>query len=1264
MAKHCGMMTKIKNYNGEVSMKMKAIQSQVSSGWLAKVSRVLIFTMLFSAIIGQGWYSPKPAEAAMAGQMKLYFHKEPSDRNETYNSLSFTPPEPAADTTSTLVSTTNVNATPPTAMCESTDSTGETFNRINANSTPTGNRCMGTFISPPVGQAISIATTDTGAIEANIWIVDSVTAIVAPLNIYLYKWDGATLTRFKTLTSTTDPGTTVTSVAFAAVAPDVTVSFAATDRIVAIVSRNITTAATGNLGILFDSTARDASSITLKYTAITPSKPTLSGGLDDDFTISGSAACSTSGVAYNTKWTCLQGTTANTAGAFNSASNSSEWLWLNNQITNTAVVRSHFGTTPSNTYIYQTLPASYKDGVVETVVNSTLAYTIGAGNPTTPFSHAGLVLWTSNTDYLEVQVYSTGAKGAVNTTYVALNNSGTLSSATSLNATVSSGVYNRVWLGFTKTGNNYQPRYSTDGTTWTNLGTAVAHATAFTSMGLDVFTGLSNPVNTYAGAFEWFRTTMVPAFSFSASNYSQNELNAGTSTVTVTVNRTGNTSGTDTVQYATSNGTARTADNDYVAASGTLTFTTGVTSQTFTVTINGDTKYEYNEKINLALSSPSAGSVLGSPSTATITITNDDAAPTVGFNSSASTGSELNGKVTIPVSLSEASGKTAKVTYYTTDATATSPADFTAVSNGLLTFLPGEVTKYFTITIINDAPTADPGQTFTVTLSSPVNANPGATMNNTVTITEKWESTSTSCGSCHAYPPLDGTRSGATGSVVGSHQSHPPVCLKCHVVPTTQASADYGHRNGNIQMQPGATGIDGGYYDKNNSGTFTASDESFTQTNSPATARCSSVACHGSSVITPTWGVGTLDCLGCHNITMGTRREVVSEFSRTWSHKRSSTSNPKVNAFDCGVCHMEGSITGSVTTGNVDFEYHGNGTIELRDPDTGKTIEGVIFSGDSTTSGNFTSNGSSLSFERFSRKLDVTLESDPEFGTIAAIQINHCLKCHDDNGAAVWAPGGSALQPFAVAITGHVAPYDSNGNGNVVDVKKSFITTNSSYHPVRGRQNNSYTQGAMMVAPWTLSKTTGTTTQYGNLMSCWDCHAPSGISSSETLTMTVTAHGALTTLRGGIRAAGTTGTTNLCLNCHVTTYATTGTRHPAGSAFGTSGGNSAMAAATFSNCSYCHAYGPSGGAHLATSTARPLRAEDAHGFNDRTAGTVGSLWGTSNVRPYAFIRNILTEWSPTSAPEGTPTHTCTGGSAGNPCNNNMSNSSYTPGGAY
>lgn len=104
---------------------------------------------------------------------------------------------------------------------------------------------------------------------------------------------------------------------------------------------------------------------------------------------------------------------------------------------------------------------------------------------------------------------------------------------------------------------------------------------------------------------------------FSASGYSVAD-NAGT--VLITVTRAGGRRGTVTVGYGTSNGTAI-APGDYATTSGTLTWTDGDTAnKTFTVAIVNDLDVG-SETFTVTLSNPGGGASLGTPSSATVTIT-------------------------------------------------------------------------------------------------------------------------------------------------------------------------------------------------------------------------------------------------------------------------------------------------------------------------------------------------------------------------------------------------------------------------------------------------------------------------------------------------------------------------------------------------------------------------------------------------------------------------------------------------------------------
>ncbi|GIK39828.1 MAG: hypothetical protein BroJett011_36610 [Chloroflexota bacterium] len=87
------------------------------------------------------------------------------------------------------------------------------------------------------------------------------------------------------------------------------------------------------------------------------------------------------------------------------------------------------------------------------------------------------------------------------------------------------------------------------------------------------------------------------------------EGDSGTTNAVFIVTMSSASSQTVSVDYTTADNTATTADNDYLAASGTLTFAPGVTTQPITVTLVGDTNVEGDEAFLVNLSSPANAAI-------------------------------------------------------------------------------------------------------------------------------------------------------------------------------------------------------------------------------------------------------------------------------------------------------------------------------------------------------------------------------------------------------------------------------------------------------------------------------------------------------------------------------------------------------------------------------------------------------------------------------------------------------------------------------
>jgi Tol biopolymer transport system component len=188
--------------------------------------------------------------------------------------------------------------------------------------------------------------------------------------------------------------------------------------------------------------------------------------------------------------------------------------------------------------------------------------------------------------------------------------------------------------------------------------------------------------------------------AFNRANYSISESGLTNTFSFIQVRRAGYLiDSTATVKYTTSDGTA-TAGSDYVAQSVTLTFGPGESVKSLFVPPVNDNLVEPDETVNLILSDPTGNATLGSQSSATLTIRNDDL---YGFQFSAPaySASETAGGIPFTVTLLGNPPGTVSVDYSTSDGTARERSDY-ITARGTLTFAPGETSKTVRVLVVDD----------------------------------------------------------------------------------------------------------------------------------------------------------------------------------------------------------------------------------------------------------------------------------------------------------------------------------------------------------------------------------------------------------------------------------------------------------------------------------------------------------------------------------------------------------------------------------
>lgn len=194
---------------------------------------------------------------------------------------------------------------------------------------------------------------------------------------------------------------------------------------------------------------------------------------------------------------------------------------------------------------------------------------------------------------------------------------------------------------------------------------------------------------------------------------------------------------TITVNYATANATA-TAGNDYAAASGTVTFSPGETTKSIPVQIVGDSVNEPDEIFYINLANPTNARI--DKAQGVETILNDDK-PFIGFSNTRYTVSEGAGSALITVMRSGDTSSAASVDFATIDNVARQRSDYTLAS-GTLSFIGGEVSKTFSVLIIDNA-YVDGSRSLRLTLSNPIGSALSNASQSLLTITDNDVSTPT-----------------------------------------------------------------------------------------------------------------------------------------------------------------------------------------------------------------------------------------------------------------------------------------------------------------------------------------------------------------------------------------------------------------------------------------------------------------------------------------------------------------------------------------
>jgi hypothetical protein len=220
------------------------------------------------------------------------------------------------------------------------------------------------------------------------------------------------------------------------------------------------------------------------------------------------------------------------------------------------------------------------------------------------------------------------------------------------------------------------------------------------------------------------------------SNPTIKENNSGTNNLIFKVTLSTTSTQTITVNYATADNTA-TAGSDYIAKTGTLTFTPGQISQDIIISVNGDTAIEPDETFLINLSNPSNALITDNEGLGTIT--NDDGddisvtLPIITLTISPESVTE-DGTTNLVYTFTRTGVTTDALTVnYTVEGTATFDTDYSQTgaasftsTTGTVSFAANSATATVTIDPTTDT-TVEPDETVALSLASGTGYTVGTT---------------------------------------------------------------------------------------------------------------------------------------------------------------------------------------------------------------------------------------------------------------------------------------------------------------------------------------------------------------------------------------------------------------------------------------------------------------------------------------------------------------------------------------------------------